>query len=441
HEVRERWQCSPIQAMNELVTLMNADPAPATAVRLKRSVLDATVDREQVAEQLRYAAELGAFEQSATQSPWYGARLRNVHEAEAAFELAQQVNDQLSEVAPRFEAATTHAQLTMGTTITEWTKQVELLREVRDTLDKFTPDIFDRPVTDLIAATATGAWRKQHGIDMSTMTRTRLRWIAREYIRPGVDVPNLPEALLKVQDQLTSWNQWTTSKRNPVIPTGVEALADDTHRLYENLNRLQDMLAPAPTEAQHLTRIDAGQLHDVLSALVDDAQTLHTLPERTIVIDQLKEQGLDELLADFQNRGVTAEQVTLELDVAWWQSALEAMISADEHLAATTGKQLAQLEEEFRIADTAHLESGPARGRHQLATKWEQATNAFPDAAGTLRRLMRTGGANVETILSSNPKLLHPLVLILTPSPLALADLPADVRFDTVLVLDSETIG
>src|SRR5699024_9426455 len=87
HEVRERWQCSPIQAMNELVTLMNADPAPATAVRLKRSVLDATVDREQVAEQLRYAAELGAFEQSATQSPWYGARLRNVHEAEEALEL------------------------------------------------------------------------------------------------------------------------------------------------------------------------------------------------------------------------------------------------------------------------------------------------------------------------------------------------------------------
>src|SRR5699024_529159 len=132
-------------------------------------------------------------------------RLRNVHEAEAAFELAQQVNDQLSEVAPRFEAATTHAQLTMGTTITEWTKQVELLREVRDTLDKFTPDIFDRPVTDLIAATATGSWRKQQGIDMSAMTCTRLRWLAREYIRPGVDIPNLHDVLLQVQNQLTAW--------------------------------------------------------------------------------------------------------------------------------------------------------------------------------------------------------------------------------------------
>lgn len=441
HEVRERWQCSPIQAMNELVTLMNADPAPATSVRLKRSVLDATVDRQEVAEQLRYAAELGAFDKSSTESPWYGARLRNVHEAEAALELAEQVHRDLSDVAPRLEAATAHAQLTIGNNVTEWIQQVELLREVRDTLDKFTPDIFDRPVTDLIAATATGAWRKEHGIDMSAMTRTRLRWLAREYIRPGVDIPNLHEALVKVQDQLTGWNQWTTSKRNPVIPTGVEALAEDTHKLYEDLNRLQDMLAPAVTEAEHLTKIDPGDLHEVLTALVDDAQTLHTLPERTIVIDQLTEQGLDELLADFQNRGVTADQVTLELEVAWWQSALEAMISADEHLAATTGKQLARLEQEFRIADTAHLESGPSRVRHKLATRWEQATRSYPDAADSLRRLLRTGGANVETILSINPKLLQPLIPILTTSPLALAELPADITFDTVLVLDAETIG
>ena len=441
HEVRERWQCSPIQAMNELVKLMNADPAPATSVRLKRSVLDATVDRQEVAEQLRYAAQLGAFDQSATESPWYGARLRNVHEAEAALELAEQVHQDLSDVAPRLESAMAHAQLTIGNNVTEWTKQVELLREVRDTLDKFTPDIFDRPVTDLIAATASGSWRKQHGIDMSAMTRTRLRWLAREYIRPGVDVPNLHEALMKVQDQLTGWNQWTTSKRNPVIPPGVESLADDTHKLYEDLNRLQDMLAPASTEAHHLTKIDPGELHDVLSQLVNDAQTLHTLPERTIVIDQLTEQGLDELLVDFQARGVTADQVTLELEVAWWQSALEAMISADEHLAATTGKQLTRLEEEFRIADTAHLESGPSRVRHQLATRWEQATNNYPDAAGSLRRLLRTGGANVDTILRINPKLLQPLVPILTTSPLALAELPADITFDTVLVLDAETIG
>ncbi|MDN6491035.1 MAG: AAA family ATPase, partial [Yaniella sp.] len=254
-------------------------------------------------------------------------------------------------------------------------------------------------------------------------------------------MPNLHEALIKVQDQLTAWNQWASSKRNPVIPTGVESLAVDTSELYENLNRLQDMLAPAESETERLTRVDAGELHDVLSKLVEDSHTLHTLPERTIVIDQLTEQGLEELLADFQARGVSSDQVTLELEVAWWQSALEAMVSADEHLAATTGKQLSRLEEEFRIADTAHRESGPSRIRHTLATRWEKATRDYPDAADSLRRLLRTGGANVETILSINPNLLQPLVPILTTSPLSLAELPPSVTFDTVLVLDSETIG
>src|SRR5699024_7496440 len=156
-----------------------------------------------------------------------------------------------SEVALRLEAAPTHAPLTMGSTITEQNKHVELLREVRDPLDNFTPDIFARPVSDLIAATATCSWRKQPGIDISSMTRTRLRWLAREYIRPGVDIPNLHDALVQVQNQLNAWTQWASSKRNPVIPTGIESLATDINELFDNLNQLQDMLAPAPTEAEH----------------------------------------------------------------------------------------------------------------------------------------------------------------------------------------------
>src|SRR5699024_5574014 len=64
-----------------------------------------------------------------------------------------------------------------------------------------------------------------------------------------------------------------------------------------------------------------------------------------------------------------------------------------------------------------------------------------PDAADSLRRLLRTGAATVETILGINPKLLQPLVPIYTTSPLALADLAPGITFDTVLILDSETIG
>src|SRR5699024_8100166 len=71
----------------------------------------------------------------------------------------------------------------------------------------------------------------------------------------------------------------------------------------------------------------------------------------------------------------------------------------------------------------------------------EKATRDYPDAADSLRRLLRTGAATVETVLGINPKLLQPLVPIYTTSPLALADLASWITFDTVLILDSETIG
>src|SRR5699024_8718348 len=161
--------------------------------------------------------------------------------------------------------------------------------------------------------------------------------------------------------------------------------------------------------------------------LVADSHTLHTLPERTIVIDQLTEQGLEELLHDFQTRGVTSDQVTSELEVAWWQSALEAMVSADEHLAATSGTQLARLEDELRIAYSALQSSWPRRVRHSFGTAWEQATRSYPGAADSLRRLLRTGGDNVAPILSLNPRLVQPLVPILAVSPLSVAELPASV--------------
>src|SRR5699024_8363070 len=151
-----------------------------------------------------------------------------------------------------------------------------------DTLDKFTPDIFDRPVTDLIAATATGSWRKRQGIDMSAMTRTRLRWLAREYIRPGVDIPNLHDALIQVQNQLSAWTQWASSKRNPVIPNGIESLAADINELFDKLDQLQDMLAPAPTDDERLTNLDARTLHDVLSQLVADSHTLRSEERRVV---------------------------------------------------------------------------------------------------------------------------------------------------------------
>ncbi|WP_258935167.1 hypothetical protein [Nesterenkonia pannonica] len=59
HKVRDRWSCSPYQAMQALAALTSLNPAPATSVRLRRSVLDNTVERSPAAVKLKRAAELG----------------------------------------------------------------------------------------------------------------------------------------------------------------------------------------------------------------------------------------------------------------------------------------------------------------------------------------------------------------------------------------------
>ena len=84
HNVRERWGCSPYEAMQSLAELTSIQPAPATTVRLKRSVLDNIRDREELAGRLRRAAELGSFSRASTTSPWHGARLLTRKETQEA---------------------------------------------------------------------------------------------------------------------------------------------------------------------------------------------------------------------------------------------------------------------------------------------------------------------------------------------------------------------
>ncbi|GAA1672006.1 hypothetical protein GCM10010977_17230 [Citricoccus zhacaiensis] len=441
HNVRERWGCSPFQAMQSLASLTAMDPAPSTTVRLKRSVLDATVNRDETAATFIRAGELGAFSRSSTESPWYGARLRNVQETEDAYGLAEDLAAALPVLREQLDQATEQAQLSTGGTFADWVRQIHLLSAVRGSLDQFTPDIFDRPVTDLISATASGQWRKQHGVEMSSMTRSRLRRVAKEYIRPGVHVSDLHEALVDVQDQRAEWTRWATSKRHPSVPAGLEALSAKGAEVAGQMARLQRVLAEPRRDASRLENLPVDELSQILDRLVADQDTLKTLPERTLVGDQLREQGLQELMADLQQREVPTDQLRAELELAWWQSALEAMISGDDYLAMMDAESLRKIEAEYRLADTAHLEGGSQRLNWTMAQRWTRTAGMHRASARVLRSLLKDGNPDPESLSGLEPELLQSLVPAWTTSPLALAEFPADMGFDAVLLLDAESLA
>ncbi|GAC1486684.1 MAG: hypothetical protein NVS2B15_01350 [Pseudarthrobacter sp.] len=438
HNVRQRWGCSPYQAMQSLAELTSIHPAPATTVRLKRSVLDSIRDRNELAGRLRRAAELGSFSRASTTSPWHGARLLTRKETEEAQELARSVATNLPVLRDRMHSVAEHAEIRLGTSFAEWGEQLELLVAVRESLDKFTPDIFDRPVHDLISATATSAWRRERNIDMASMQRSRLRRVAKEYIRPGVHIADLHSSLVLVQEQRALWSGYATSQRHPAVPSGLAEM----NALYRSLDRELTELGEAlrhTAAGGSLATVRYEELMERLERLVADTDTLKTLPERTLLVENMREHGLGELLADLADREVPAECVSAELELAWWQSALEAMISGDDYLAMSDGDALRQLEAEYRLADNAHIASGAARLRWDLSERWRAALAEHPRQAQLLRSLLKDGRVTLAALTAQAPDLVPMLVPVWSVSPYLMTGLlPAEQRFDAVVILDAE---
>lgn len=439
HNVRERWGCSPYQAMQSLAELTSIHPAPATTVRLKRSVLDSIKVRGDLAGRLRRAAELGAFSEAAVGSAWHGARLVTRRETEAAYALAGQLFEQVPAFAAKMNQVAEFSQIRHGNTFAEWGRQLDMLVAVRESLDKFTSVVFDWPIDNMIAATATAAWRRDHGVDMPALQRARFRRGAKDLVRPGVHVADLHESLVLVNGQRDLWEEVATSKRHPTVPSGLAELSRSYGELSLKLKTLGNSLEHT-VDGGDLLNCNAGELVGRLDALVQDKASLETLPERTLTLESMREQGLGELLDDLAQREVGAEQTGAELELAWWQSALEAMISGDDYLAMSDGDNLRRVEAEFRLADQAHVAAGPGRIRWKLAEEWRRVLEGRNRQGEMLRNVLKDGRVSLEALAFQAPDLLKNLVPVFTASPLVVPSvIPAAYRFDAVVILDAES--
>lgn len=439
HNVRDRWGCSPYEAMQSLAELTSIHPAPSTTVRLKRSVLDSIRDRKELTGRLRRAAGLGAFSRVAVSSAWHGARMVTRKETETAYQLAEQLFAQVPNFAVKMREVADFGQIRQGHSFAEWGRQLNMLVAIRESLDKFNADIFDWSTDEMIAATATSAWRKENGIEMPALQRARFRRNAKDLVRPGVHIADLHASLILVKEQSALWAKAATSKRHPTVPSGLAELSRTYMGLREKLLTLGGVL-DRTVDGGDLLNFNAGELVGRLEALVASKESLETLPERTLLLEGMREQGLGELLDDLARREVPAAQTGAELELAWWQSALEAMISGDEYLAMSDGENLRRLEAEFRIADQAHVASGPGRIRWKLAQQWAEALVGGNRQGEMLRNVLKDGRVSLAALSAQAPDLLRNLAPVFVLSPLVVPTaVPEGLRFDAVVILDAES--
>jgi hypothetical protein len=424
---------SVLDCVQELSRLSLLPVPPRTTARLTRQTVEAlSVDRHRASETMVTAAALGEFRYGPEDSPWYGAQFANCEAATRAHAVAQQLNDT---VLPRLldgaQELIRSTYLRPFDSIAELGAYLTLLIELRDTLDRFVPDVFDRSLTELIIATSP---RREN--DMTNANRRRLKKLAKEYVRPGVHVGDLHESLVKIQQQRILWQRFVAEGVPPEVPVGIADVQVAFGEVARDLAQLNQPLGLVTREIQ-LEYIPIASLVEMVSRLAADSDVLNNLQERSALMATLRDLQLDPLIADLAARHVADTEVEAELEQAWWQSALESLLASERALLGANTTVLDRLEADFRLVDEAHAAGSAQLLSWQLAENWKIGLVDWPDESGLLKKLLRRNAVTSFDLQTTSPHLSRTIAPVWLASPYEVPAIVESCVFDTVILVDA----
>lgn len=425
---------SVVDCVTELSRLALLPVPPATTARLDRTtVVRMAGDRASVAKTMLEAAQLGEFRYGPGDSPWYGARFANGDDAQRAHALAQKLHrEDLPRLLVRAQQLIGSTRMRPFETVGELGVYLKLLTDIRDTLDRFVPAVFDRSLSELIVATAP----RRDAPEMSSANRRRLKKLAKEYVRPGMHVGDLHEALGAVQRQRIMWQRFVVAGVVPEVPVGISDVAVAWQQVSADLAALDGPLGHVTRETQ-LSALPLHTLGELLADLAEDSDVLQNLQERSELVSTMRSLELDPLLTDLAARHVPEEQIAAELELAWWRSALDTLLAGDRALLGAKTDVLERLEADFRLVDEAHAAGSAQLLAWQLAENWKIGLVDWPDEALDLKQLLAVDGLTSSGLQRAAPHLARSVAPIWLASPYEIDAVTDSMPFDTVLLVDA----
>ncbi len=429
---------SAMQAVRELVKLSRLKNPPQTEVRLsERALLSLAMDRSSIADALTEVARLGQFEYGPADSPWYGVSFTSTEDARRTYSIAV---DAAEVKLPRL--LTLGAQMLKDTALRPFESLHELglylnlLTGIGQTLDRFIPEVYDRPLTELIAAHAPTTANDT----MTKANKKRLKKLAHEYVRPGVYVTDMHEQLIAIQRQRQLWQRYcTVLGARPDVPLGLTAVAAAFTALQSDLERIDEALQPE-TAGARMMQLPIGVLKNRLAALAEPSEVLKNIQERTAIIERMREAELDELLADLSARHVRAENVSAELEQAWWKTALNRMLERNVDLRGGDTAVIERLEIDYKLVDEAYNGGNGAHLAAKLADSWRVALLDHKPEAEQLHSALHRERVSVTALCEQAPNIMNALARVWAVSPYESHLLPESLSFDTVLLLDAAAV-
>ena len=429
---------SVLDSLTELSRLALMPDAPTTGVRLDRASLESLAKgRDSAAEAIVQVATLGEFKYGPGDSPWYGATFSTSEDAGNAHALAKRLHEaDVPRLLVRAGTLVSATHMRPFDSITQLGVYLRLLTDIGDTLDRFWPTVFERSLSDLIAATAP----RRDSPEVSGADRRRLRRLAKEYVRPGVHIADMHGTLTRIQQQRILWQRFVPAGTPTEIPEGVADTQVMWQRVEQDLSALDRPLGTVVLDEQ-LVNLPIVQLHDRLESLAADSDVLSNLQERAELRDRLRSLGLDELLSDLAARHVPATHVAAELELAWWRSVLDGLLASDRALLGANTAVLDRLESDFRLVDEAHASSGGQLLAWQLAENWKIGLLDWAAEADALKVALRAPSITSDKLQTVAPHLSRAISPVWLASPYEVDRITDAMPFDAVVLVDAGAIS
>ncbi len=439
HKIRKPWNVSAWEALQALTDLTSANPGPRTCVRFTPEVLshlseDSCKSARQI---LAKACDLQIFSQRKVDNAWYGAVLTNDSAVEGLLEcVARLCEETLPTIQRHIAMVAADTGLTPADSFEAWEHQLELLQGVASCLEIFQPQIFENSAADMVIATSSKQWRKEHCINMKLGARRALVRQAKSLVRSGVNVVDLNAELIRVQEKREIWKKYASNDTSyPRLPVGLDKIQEVLSNARADMNKLISVLGSAHHDIEIMP---LNELISLLNDLKSDRTNAFLLPARVRVLKELHDNGLDELVEDLRARNVSNDIVASELELAWWASVLGAILLEDPQLAGYDGQSLQTLAYQLRQLDKAQVNSLTIHARTELNNRSCVFVKDRQNEAIQLFEALdlSAGLQTVCELLSAFPitRVLQPMIV--SPPMIVPQIMGADYNLD-LLVLDS----
>ena len=412
HESYGRFGVCAADALRALTDLTSGEDAPTTRVRLSEQTLyDIALDQGEGARALLREALASGRLTTASSSPWSSAVLTSDEQASDVLLRVKRLSETLPQLRVHIAAVAGEAGIKPAGTLAQWDRQLAMFDGIADVLDVFQPRVFERSAADMVIATAPKQWRKDHDISMGRSERTRLVKQAQDLVRPGVHVPDLHRALIRVQERRDAWCAVCGDDSWPILPAKIGEISALTDAVRDDL----DAIAPVfVAEEENLVGTHLQRLATLIERWSGDTLAAREVPARLEMRARLADRGLEALAQDLADRGVSDEQIDTELDLAWWASLLRAMLAAAPALGGVDPGSLEELAREGRELDEAQVASLIPQAITGVRRIRTNALAARPSQYEELRELLDGGAPTDLELLVVYPLVRHLLPVLMT---------------------------